>query len=387
MPPIPKILLLLESARTCERNFARGIARYARLHGPWTFYRKPQFYFKTNRKGISPAQIKNLAPDGIIVSDTEDVEMILQLDKPTLIHTFQTDQYDRPVIIGDTQQTGKMGAEHLMGLGFVHFAYCGIGDYYWSRGRCASFQQTLARAGYSAACFELNPVRMKTALQKELSRLTQWLSGLPVPVGLMTCADDCSQYIVEACTLANLNIPEAIAVIGVDNDEMICELSDPPLSSVSLDFAAAGYQAAELLERIISGQSVPREPITVCPTHIEVRASTNILAIDDADVAKAVRFIRQHAWQSIQVADVLNEVACCRRRLHEKFVTIIGHSVHQEIRRVRIERISKLLRETDLTITQIALKMEFFNTNHLSRYYKHATGLNPLAYRKRFGVK
>lgn len=387
MARIPKILLLIESARTCERDFVRGIARYARLHGPWAFYRKPKFYLKADREDVSIAQVRAFNPDGIIVSDTEKLDPILELGKPVLIHTFRSNEYDRPTIVGDVQQTGRMGAEHLMSLGLHSFGYCGLGDYYWSRGRYESFGATLRRAGFTTAYFELNPRRIKTALQKELLRLTEWLGALAKPTGLMTCADDCSQYIVEACKAADIHIPEQIGIVGVDNDDMVCDLSDPPLSSIALDFTAAGYEAAEMLDRLMSDRAEKTTSITVRPSHIEIRASTDILAINDRDVAAAVRYIRQHANQLIQVSDVMKEVTCCQRMLHQKFKHTLGRSVHAEIKRARIERITTMLRETDLSITHISSKLGYFNVNHISRYFKEATGLTPLAYRKRFGPK
>jgi LacI family transcriptional regulator len=379
-----KILLLLESARTCERDFLRGIARYSHLHGPWAFYRKPKFYLKNRNEGVSLSQIKAFDPDGIIVSDTENFETILSLGKPTLIHTFKADTYNAPKIIGDSQQTGVMAAEHLLGLGFSNFAYCGLGKYYWSRGRYASFRDTIKRAGFDVAYFELSPKQIKNALPKELQRLAKWLTSV-IPAGLMTCADDCSQYIVEACKLADIQIPEQIGFIGVDNDDMVCELSDPPLSSIALDFAKAGYQAADLLDHLMSNKDTPQKNITVLPSHIVTRASTDILAINDEDVANAVQFIRQHSNRLIQISDVLAEVTCSQRTLHQKFQENLGHSVHQEIKRVRIERIAKLLRETDIPISSIALKLGYSNINHISRYFQQARNITPLAYRKQFG--
>ncbi len=387
MPRIPKILLLLESARTCERDFLRGIARYAHLHGPWAFYRKPKFYLKSNRQTVSIAQVRDFNPDGIIVSDTEKIADILQLQKPTLIHTFKSDRYKTPQIVGDVEYAGRMGAEHLMGLGFCRFAYCGLDDYYWSQGRYDSFRRTLEQAGFAPAYFQLSSRHIKSSFQKELRRLTDWLAALDGPVGLMTCADDCSQYVVEACKIADIQIPDQVSILGVDNDDMVCDLSDPPLSSISLDFVSAGYEAAELLDQLIEGQTPSQTCITVRPSHVEIRASTDVLTVDDPDVAAAVRFIRQHANQLIQIADVVEHVTCCQRMLHEKFVKTLGRTVHQEIKRARIERIAAMLRETDLPITQIAMKLGYFSVNHISRYFKQATGTNPLAYRKQFAMK
>lgn len=383
MAQTKRILLLLESARTCERDFLRGIARYSHLHGPWTFYRKPKFYLKNRSSGISLAQIRAFDPDGIVVSDTENLAALLRLGKPTLIHAFKSDTYDIPTILGDSEQTGKMAAKHLLGLGFSTFAYCGLGRYYWSRGRYESFRETIVKAGFDVSYFELRPRQIQSSLQRELSRLAQWLTSVR-PAGLMACADDCSQYIVEACKLADIRIPEQIGLIGVDNDDMVCELSDPPLSSIALDFAKAGYDAADLLDHLMSDQAAPQQRITVHPSHIVTRASTNILAIDDKDVAQAVQFIRQHTNKLIQISDVLAQVSCSQRTLHQKFQAKLGRSVHQEIKRVRIERIAKLLRETDLPISTIAIKLGYSNINHISRYFQQAMNLTPLTYRKQF---
>ncbi len=382
MTDIPRILLMIESSRTCERSFLRGIARYASLHGPWTFYRKPKFYLTPAHSDISIAQIKHFDPTGMIVSDTEKIDELLGLGCPAIIHTFKSNAYDVPTVLGDTEQTGKMGADYLLGLGYTSFAYCGIGNYYWSSGRYASFRQRIEQSGPTPLYYELNPYRIRNRQQEELQDLADWLSALPIPIGLMTCADDCSQHIIEACRIANIHVPEQISILGVDNDDMVCELSSPPLSSIAMNFEAAGYQSAELLDQLISDGDPKQKSITVCPTHIEVRASTDILAIDDPDVAAAVRFIRTHSHQLIQVADVLNEVTCCQRLLHQKFKQSLGRSVHQEIKRVRIEKIAKMLRETDLTISQIAHKLGYSHAHHLSRYFQQEMSITPLAYRK-----
>ena len=385
MSAIPKILLLIESSRTCERDFLRGIAHYAHLHSPWAFFQKPKFYLRSKQSTISISQIKDFNPDGIIVSDTEDLDQIRKLNKPTIIHTFKKNAYPLPCVLGDVEETGRMGAEYLLGLGYKHFAYCGIGDYYWSLGRYDSFQKTIQQAGFSASYFKLNPKRIKCAHAKELQNLADWLIRLPKPLGLMTCADDCSQHIMEACKLSDIHVPEQVGVLGVDNDDMICDLSNPPLSSIALNFKTAGYQTAELLNDLMSGTRANDRSVIVRPSHIEMRASTDIFAVEDTDVASALKYIRENSNKLIQVADVVNAVTCSQRTLHNKFLKMIGHSVHAEIKKARVERIAKMLRETDLSVSQIAHKLGYFNTNHVSRYFYQQKGIKPLAYRKKAG--
>lgn len=382
MVSIPRILLLIESSRTCEREFCRGIARYARLHGPWTFYHKPKFYLTCKSHSNLIPQIEKFNPDGIIVSDTENLDDIMALGRPTIIHTVRRNNYSLPMVLGDTQEAGRMGAEYLLGLGYKHYAYCGIGDYYWSRGRYLSFRKTIEQAGNEVRYYELNPCRMRDALQEEIRLLKRWLASLPMPLGLMTCADDCSQHIIEACRALNIQVPEHVGIIGVDNDEMVCELSNPPLSSIALNFETAGYQTAERLHKMVANSETDERTIRVAPSHVEVRASTDILAIDDNDVAAALRFIRENSNQLIQISDVLDVVACSQRTLYQKFLRNINRSVHQEIKRSRVEQIAKMLRETDLSLTQISQQMGYYNVNHISRYFKQEMGIKPLAYRK-----
>ena len=373
---------MIESSRTCEREFCRGIAQYAGLHGPWTFYHKPKFYLTSHPRSISISQIRHFDPDGIIVSDIENIDDILNLNRPTIVHTIQSNRHLCPMVLGDTCQTGRMAAEHLLGLGYKQYAYCGIGDYYWSRGRYSSFRETIRAAGYDVLYHELNPHRIRDARQKELRTLAEWLTSLPMPLGLMACADDCSQLLIEACKTSNIHVPEQISIIGVDNDDMICELSNPPLSSIALNFETAGYETAELLSKLMTDAKIDETSVMVSPSHIEIRASTNILAVDDTDVAAALKFIRENSNKLIQVGDVMNVVACSQRTLHQKFLKTIGRSVHREIKHCRVERIARMLRETDLTITQIAHQLGYFNVNHISRYFEQEMGVKPLAYRK-----
>ncbi len=377
-----KILLIVESSRTCERDFLRGIARYARMHGPWTFYHKPKFYLRSDSRAISISQIKSFEPDGIIVSDVENIDKILAFNVPTVIHTFKKNTYDLPMVLGDTEKAGRLGAEHLLGLGHKNFAFCGMGDYYWSRDRYEYYRRAVEENGFSVSYFELNPRRIRVARESELQSLAKWLKSLPKPVGMMTCADDCSQHVVEACKSVDIRIPEQVSIVGVDNDDMICELSDPPLTSISMNFEAAGYQTAVLLGQLIEKGKTGQRCITVEPTHVEVRTSSNINAIADSDVAAAVRYIQNHASQQLQVSDIMKHVACCQRLLHDKFKQHLGRSIHSEIKRVRIEKIAAMLRDTELSVSQIAVRLGYMNANHLSRYFKQQMGTTPLAYRK-----
>jgi LacI family transcriptional regulator len=278
-----------------------------------------------------------------------------------------------------------MAAEHLLDRGFQCFAYCGFEDMFGARSRGESFRKRIAEAGFETYSYEQPRAKVRRSWESEKSLMADWLKKLPKPVGLMTCTDDRSQDVIEACKIDGLHVPEQVAIIGVDNDEMVCELSTPPLSSITLNTEKAGYEAAELLDKMMAGKKAANEDIIVQPTRIVTRQSTDILAIDDSDVAEAVRFIRQHSREIIQVGDVVDAVALSRRALQQRFKSILGCSVYDEIRRCRIEQIATMLVETHLSIAQVASAFGYPGIEKLSRYFQREKGMTPVAYRKRYG--
>jgi LacI family transcriptional regulator len=287
-------------------------------------------------------------------------------------------------IMTDHVNVGKMGAEHLLELGFQQFAYCGFNDWWWSRKRGEAFSKTVAEAGYPTYFYPQPRAKAKRTWDKELPVIADWLLTLPKPIGLMTCNDDRGEWVIEACKIAGLNVPDEVAIVGVDNDPLICDLCDPPLSSIVLNVEKAGYEAAALLDKMMAGERATRSDIHVRPTHVTTRQSTDVLAVDDANVAAAIRFIRQHSKAVVQVGDVVDAVALSRRVLEKRFRAILGRSIHDEIRRTRVEQIIQMLAETAMSISEIAQALGFSDAAHISRYFRREKGMSPLAYRKHY---
>jgi LacI family transcriptional regulator len=252
----------------------------------------------------------------------------------------------------------------------------------WSFERGQSFQQSVAASGFVTHFYQQPKEPEKRTWENELTIMADWLAKLPKPVGLMTCNDDRAQQIIEACKIANLHVPEQIAVVGVDNDELVCELSEPPLSSVVLNAERAGYEAAELLDQLMAGEKMVGQTIWARPSRVVTRKSTDILAIEDKDVADAIRFIRENAKKAIQVDDVVRATAISRRVLEKRFRKEVGRSIFGEIKRNRTDLIARMLLETDWSVSQIALKSGFSNIDHFSRYFRQEMGIRPLAFRK-----
>jgi LacI family transcriptional regulator len=289
---------------------------------------------------------------------------------------------DLPVVTTDCRSIVQLAAEHLLNKGLKHFAYCGIDEFHWSENRKHYFRDIMKDAGFAIHVYERPRSRKIRSWEDEQSSIEEWLATLPKPIGIMTCNDDRGQHVLEACKIRGFRIPEDVACIGVDNDALLCDLSDPPLTSVALNYESAGYYMAELLDRLMKGEPMQGQEIYVRATHVVVRQSTDILAIDDANVAAAIRFIRQNARKKIFVDDVVFQTSLSRRSLEGHFREVIHRSIQEEIRRVRTEQISKMLIETNMPISEITSVFNFTDVEHISRYFRREKGVGPREYRK-----
>jgi LacI family transcriptional regulator len=282
----------------------------------------------------------------------------------------------------DQQQIARIAADHFLERKFKNYAFSGPSRLWWVKERGEYFSQAVADAGFKTAVFKHSNPSGKLTWSKAQSRMVQWLQSLPKPVALMAANDDHGQYIIEACKVAGLAVPSEVAVVGVDNDTMVCEFTRPSLSSVHLDTKCAGYNAAKMLDQLMQGGTADQREIKVAATHVAARASTDIMAIEDTLVAKAVQYIRSHTREQIQVIDVADAVSISRSVLDRRFRKAFGSSIQKEIRRLRVEQIAKLLIETDMSITQISMAMHFTGIEHIGRYFRKEMGMNPLQYRK-----
>jgi len=276
-----------------------------------------------------------------------------------------------------------MAADHLLARGLRHFGYCGyvrneING--WSEEREKSFVQCLNERGFS--CHVYRP-RHKTvqpwiALQHSLGK---WLTRLQKPVGVMAANDDRAHHVLEACRTVGLRVPDDVAVIGVNNDELLCQLTSPSLTSIEQGAKQMGYEAAGLLERMICGRKAKRRRFVFDPLGIITRQSTDILAVDDFSVAKAMKFIQEHAFEGIKVPNVVAEAAISRSGLETRFVKATGYTIHAAIRKVQLDRARLLISNTNLPVKQIATNVGFRSVQHMTRLFGEAFHQSPGKYR------
>ena len=291
----PRVLLLLETSREYGRGLLRGIAKYSSLHGPWTMEREIPFYLDKTMVSQKFKDPSKWLADGIITRDNKRVRRILMETIPAIFATYLDEKATGiSRLITDDRLIGMMGAHHFLERGFRSFGYVGYDAMYWSRNRCNFFCDEIMQRGFEVKCFKQLTKKKDQEWQLEQFVLADWLKTLEKPCAVFCCNDDRAQQILTACRIAELNVPENIAVLGVDNDDIICTMANPPLSSIQLNLENAGFQAAQLLDHMMSGKAMQSQTIIIEPRFVVARQSSDISAIQDEDVAEAVSFIRRN---------------------------------------------------------------------------------------------
>jgi LacI family transcriptional regulator len=375
-----RIALLVETSTSWGTQIIRGVAEFGRRHGSWSLSVEPR---GRDEQQLLPGGWQG---DGIIARVTSRAlaAQIRQRSLPAVNVSWYP--YQGPTLarcIIDEEVCAQLAVQHFLDRSLTHFGYCP------AAGRPAradplgkAFQQRLARAGFRCACYPQDP-RPDSRPNRPAAGLSRWLQALPKPVGVLAFTDARGRQLTEACRAAALAVPDEVAVLGGEYDELMSAVSEPSLSS--LDFAPQriGFEAARLLQQMIAGQPCPREPLRIPPLGIITRRSTDTLAVEDEAVSRALRFIRAHFQRPIQVKDVLREVDISRRGLEQRFRALLGRSPAGEIRRARLDHAQRLLADTHLAVPQVAVASGFAWPEVLTHAFRRAFGISPTAYRQR----
>jgi len=381
-----EIALLIESSRAYGRGVLRGIARYAQAHGPWALYHQERALGDP-----APAWLDRWRGDGIIarVDTPKLVHQIRRTGLPAVDLRLSFDLEDMPAIGADNRAVARMAAEHLLQRRFRHYAACGVSGVNYSEERTAFFAEYLAQRGYEVSVW-MGPrssegTTTSSLESRELAQdegLRAWLESLPKPVGLLATNAVRGQQVLMACSFCGLAVPEEVAVLGVDNDPVVCELCNPPLSSVELGTDRIGYEAAAVLDGMLRGEPADPHRRYLPPVELITRQSTDVVAIADATTAAAVHFIREHACEGIDVEHVLRHVACSRSTLERRFAEHLGSTPRAEIVRVRLQRVKELLVRTDYPLGVIAEMSGFNHVEYMCNLFKSKVGQTAGQYRK-----
>lgn len=386
MQPHRRVILLVEAASAYARGCLRGIARYARSHGGWVL-------FHDTRHLTEPVDLETLRDwnaDGVIARIENDhiAAAVRELALPTVDIRGSINLSSIPSVITDDTKVVDLAGGHLQGNGLRRLAFCGFPGVDYSDARQAAFigyckHHKLEHHVFTSPASVQTPMLMSYQRRgvADLPVLQQWLGDLPKPIGVIACNDTRGRQVLQACAAANIRVPYDISVVGVDDDDVVCELSHPSMTSVAPNTELVGFEAAGLLDRMLDGKRPPRKPVLIPPVAIETRGSSDTIALNDPQLVKAVRFIRSRIATGVSVKEVLEEVQVSRSTFERQFREHFDCTPYEYVMRCRVDRIKQLLIDTNYPLAQISRMAGFKNPAHMTAVFRQRTGQTPGAYR------
>ena len=362
--------LMIDALNGYGHKILDGISRYAHQKSDWRI----AFFDRENNELAD--LVRTWKGDAIIctANDSRFSDAAEHRNIPVLNVTGRVESSKLIDVIGDADAAGRMAAKFLLARGFRHFGLVGRKESSpFSEGRSGGFIKTVEEAGFQAHTFY--------GSTKEEEQLEAWVNELPRPLALAATGDRHASMVIEACWRLRIRVPEEIAVLGIGNYEQLCELSSPTLSSLEVDMERRGYEAARLLDQIFKGAPIPSEPVLIPPAHVVERQSTDVYAFEDGDVVSALQFIRENAFRTINVCDVVAATTISRRSLEGRFNRLIGRTLHEEIWQAHFDLATRLLASSDLSLQEIAERSGFRTASALVNLFRQRFGLTPKEYR------
>lgn len=379
-----RVILLTDFGEEYSKNLLKGIVEYSRDTEPWALCRMPLSYRDVYGIGEVLRWAKEWKADAIIGQfyNSDNVALFEQEGIIAIAQDFESRFTSIPNITGNHIKAGEMGAQYFIQKAFKNYAFLGVENAVWSYERCEGFKKALTKSGLIANYFEYQK-EGKEALWYYEENLKQWLERLPKPIAIMACDDNQAQHITEICRLKNIQIPDEISLLGVDNDQMICLLSDPPISSLNQNTVRGGYEVAQLIDRLMKNPKYPWSNVVVQPTYITSRASTDIFPTSNPYMSTVLREIHENINAKLTVQDLVALVPLSRRALEVLFRGVTGKSIYAYILNLRIEKFAFELIDSNKPIINIALDLGYADYKNISRQFKNVKGCTPSEYRER----
>jgi LacI family transcriptional regulator len=375
-----RVAVLIESSRAYGRELIAGIARYSRERGNWVLHFEP--------RGLEapPTWLREWEGDGILARfPSPKAASLLPAFPIPVVDLYGTlTPTGFPLVATDNAPIAQLAFEHFREQGLRHFGFCGLRPGYWPyiEQRGDMFRHHVEAAGYTCAMFSVSSAHWAVAdWEREEAQIAAWLQTLPKPIGILACYDERAYQLLNACRQIGLHVPDDVAVLGVGNDPVLCDMAMPPLSSIELDAQRIGYTAAARLDRMMRGRR-QQTPLYLPPRGLTARRSTDVLAVEDPEMAEALRFIRDHACEGLRLRDVLAHVALSTSSLERKFRRLLGRTPKAEILRVQMARARRLLADSQLSLKEIAHACGFHNEKYFSDAFQRLCHQRPLAYRQ-----
>ena len=372
---MPQVMVLLEMSNKINRDRMQGILRYERLYGPW------RLHIVEGKRFEQPFRdLESLGVNGILAGTTltDLLEPVMSACVPTVLFDPLGPYADKgnplfrhSTMTCDSVSVGRLGAEYLLEQGFSHFAFVGdIWDSNWSLKRQDGFVCRLAESGAGCEVYRTPSDDARSDWGIEQKDMAAWLAGLPKPVGVMASNDVRGRQVLDTCLMADISVPDQVAVLGVDNDELICSTTNPPMSSILRDTEGSGYYAAQMLDNLMRGRGKKKESVQYGPLRVVGRQSTEKLQFTDRLAVKAVEFIRINSGIGMNVADVVKHLKVSRRLAELRFRQAVGHSIHDELQGARLAQVRRLLQETELSIAEITDQCGYESESYLGLVFR-----------------
>jgi LacI family transcriptional regulator len=373
------VALVIETSNEYARGLLRGILRYQQEHEKWTIDLPEQ-----HRGADPPRWLRTYSGHGIIARiETKSIARAVRATQlPAVDVSSAREVPNIPWVETDDTKIAQLAVRHFLEKGFRHLAFCGESSFNWSSWRRDAFVAEAKQAGINPLVFDVDDDSSGTTWPHARRRLMRWIAELPEPCGLMAAYDSLARRLVDLCVQVSRPVPESVAILGVDDDPLLCQLATPPLSSIIPDSEGAGYAAAEQLDAIMSGKKIQRLKTLLPPLGIATRQSTDTLAVDDQNVSKAAHYILAHACDGIQVGDVVEQTKLTRRTLETRFKKVLNKTPHELITITRLSKAERLLRETTLTLDQIAARCGLEYSEYLSVLFRKHRNMTPGEYRQ-----
>ena len=387
----PRVLLVIPTANIIHRQILNGILRYAHQHGPWEFHMITGLF---EEQGIRRTKEWDCT-GAIAFTDTKaHVSAVLAasvpvvfINPPSTLTGANNPLSHHCCVIRDHAAVGRSGADYFLDRQYTNFAYVGdVKNMPWSSDRAIGFVGRVFEQGFSCEVYPALPKSERDDFGVESKRLRTWLKRLPKPEAIMAARDQRARQILETCMDEGISVPHEIAMLGVGNDEILCETTTPSLSSIELDGENTGYDCAKLLDERMSDLGAARRPcvLSLSQARVITRRSTDTSCVSDPLMAKAMAFIHASLGSPITVADVARHLNVSRRLLEMKARNAIGRTVCDEIQRIRLNRARSLLRNTKMTVSEVAATCGFYDPSHLGLWFRKTFRLTPTAFRASF---
>lgn len=382
-----RLIFLSDFTEAYAHHLLQGILTYAKQKDQeaWVVCRMPPSYKETyGIKGVVE-WAKKWEANAIIgrFNHDDDIDLFRRNGIIAIAQDFKRRFNNIPNITSNYHDTGRLAAQFFIEKGYKHFAFYGYKDTVWSDERCEGFYEGIKEAGYGKNFYTYTNQQLETLWYYDTTPLLNWLNQLPQQTAVFCCDDNQGNKITEICKSNSIQIPEHLAVLGVDNDTTLCELSDPPLSSIHLDIEAGGYETAELIMNLMKQKDFQPQDVIIKAISIINRASTNSFATNDMYINEALEFIHSNLDKALNVTDLVKKLPLSRRLLEMRFKKVTGRSVYNYIIYNRIEEFARKIHETDKPINEIATEMEFYNYSNLVQQFKQIKGCTPTEFRKR----